>query len=202
MVRLVETALRHATAALLDDDPLDGDFNDLLLALNEELDDQTTGIRALGGLRAAPADLCRIVVGVQVGMDAECLGELVRSVADIARSNARSRQATPSWPAAVDGIVREMSQDCLVMIATLAAAMEAPGPIPVRDMQRTRDDVDLSHALLHRELVALGDTVTVRTATDISLASRCLARCADHIVSVARHLTLVHDIAPDTTSTA
>lgn len=155
--------------------------------MDDELDDHAAIIRAWGDRRVPAVDLCRIVVGAQLSIDAECLGELARSVADVARS----RSAAPPWPEELAGILREMAHGCLTMIATVAAGLESASPAPLREVQRACGAIGESRARLDRRLAALGDTVGVRTGVDLCLVSHCLLRCAEHTVSTARHLALL-----------
>jgi hypothetical protein len=80
------------------------------------------------------------MVGSQVGTNAEILAELAREVAEVARS----RPTTPPWPAQMDGIVAEMAQECVTMLATVAAGLESTDPAPARDVQRTRAPASIS----------------------------------------------------------
>jgi phosphate transport system protein len=196
MLRLAESALSHATAALLEGDAdavqWRSSFDDLLLALEDELDAHAATIQAWSERRVPAPDLRRIVIGAQVSLDAECLGELARTLADLARS----RPATATWPAQLVETLREMAQDCLTMIATVAAGVDSVDtttPPPLRALQRTRNAVGLSHALLYRRLAALGETVDVRTGVDLCLVAHSLLRCVEHTVSIARQLALLRN---------
>lgn len=194
MLQLVNAALSHATAVLIERGLVavtyTSTFDDLLRALDDEIGTHATLIRTFEDRRVPAVDLCRIVTGAQVSIDAACLGGLARSLTDLARS----RPAERSWPAEPDGILREMAGDCLTMIATVAAGLNSADtatPLPVETLQRSRDAVGVSHALLCRRLAALGENVDVCTSVDLCLAGQCLIRCVEHIFSTARHLALM-----------
>lgn len=195
MIWLAESALVEATAALADADSAERcrpTFDDLLVSLHDELEAHSAVILAAAGRCPPIVDRRGIVVGVQVNTDVECLGELARSIADVAGS----RQAKPSVPAELDAIVGDMGRRCVAMLGDVAAAVQSGCPPPVRHMEQSRDAVGDSLWELYGRLLALRDTIDVRTGIDVCLVGRCLSRTADHTVSLARHLALLHDPAP------
>lgn len=190
MVRLVRMAMSHVVAALCDNDPpISGallDAGKALHALRREVEDQALAIRATRAGRTST--LRTVIAAAQVNTDAECIGDAARRLTEIGQS----RRARPPVPAELQAILCKMGQVYLEMAAVAGEAMESSTPAdPVAEIETANAEVSRLQRLLYRHLLAGSDAVDVDAALDVTLASRYFVRCAEHTVSMARHIALL-----------
>ena len=97
-------------------------------------------------------------------------------------------------PAELQAIVCQMGQVCLEMAAVAGAAVESSaGADAMVEIGAADAEVSRLQRLLYRRLLAGSDTMDVEAdaALDITLAGRYWVRCAEHILSMARHGALL-----------
>jgi phosphate transport system protein len=190
VIRLAGAAMRYVTAALCDTDPpAPGSLPDAewaLRALRRELEDQALTIHAT---RAGPAvsDLRTIVVAAHVNAEAECIEDLARRLAEIARS----RSSRPPVPAELQAIVCRMGQICAEAAAAAGDAVGSAETDAVAATDTANAEMSRLQHLLYRRLLTESGAVDVDAALDVTLASRYYVRCADHAASMAWHVTLL-----------
>lgn len=196
MIRLVHDAMSHATAALIDADPPVADSvmatDRALHSLGHEIEDHASAILAARDQLLA-TDLPTVLACTHINADMECMGELARSMIDIARSP-RSRPPIPPQPHA---IVREMSQIGLDLATKAGDIVKSRRADHVAELHGGADQIRRLEQL-YRQLLFGKTSTEVRTAIDVTLAGRLYARYAEHAVSVARHAELLVVDAPDT----
>jgi phosphate transport system protein len=186
VIRLVRTVLEHVTAVLCGGDPrVTGNLpgvEQALCALRREVEDHAL---AIGVTRAGPlvVDLRTIVAAAHVNADAECIAELVRRLAEIARS----RPSRPPVPIEVQAIVCRMGQICVEIAAMAADAAASARTGALVEMDPADAELHRLQQLLYRLLLTDPDAVEVDAALDATLASRYYLGCAERAVSMARH---------------
>lgn len=189
VIDLSRIALEHAAAALCDHDPPAGsrlpDVEKALFAQRQAVEDQALAIEET---RVEPSDtaLRTIVVAAQINADAECVGELVRRLAEIAGS----RPSRPTMPTEVQATVCSMGRVCVEMMAIAGSAVGSAQAATEAGMGAGDAEMHRLRRLLYQLLLHDPGTVHVDAALDASLACRYYMRCAEHAISMARHAVL------------
>jgi phosphate transport system protein len=181
--------MKHATAALFGPDHLAADdigaAYESLFTLRHELEDQAAAYMAARA-HSTVAALPTTVAAVHIHAEVECMGQLAREVADIART----RRAWASIPAPLLGVLRELSEVCLNMAVKATTVLESHGKVGVAEVDRG-DDVDRLENSLFQQLLGWSAGIDVYAAIDLTLAGRAYERYAEHAVAVAHRAALL-----------
>ena len=189
LIRQALEGMRHATAALFGPDHLAADDIDAayesLSTLRHELEDQAAAY-IVARAHSTVAELPTTVAAVHIHAEAECMGQLAREVADIART----RRAWASIPAPLLGVLRELSEVCLNMAVKAATVLESQGKVGVAGVDRG-DEVDRLDKSLFQQLLSWSAGIDIHAAIDLTLAARAYERYAEHALAVARRAALL-----------
>ena len=111
LIRLTNTAMRCATAALFSTDRSAAESipaaYQAVSVLRDEVEDHAAVLLALRAQSGVP-ELSATVAAIHINAEAEDMGQLAREVADIART----RRAWASIPAPLLDVLRELSEVC------------------------------------------------------------------------------------------
>jgi hypothetical protein len=180
MVRLAGTALEHATAALLQQDPPLQDSmaacGRALHTLNHALEDHAATVLAARG-RLGTGQLPMVLVAVHVNAEVEALGTLARQLGEIAVG----RSSRPAFPTEVSVALRKMEGVCLDAVTRAAEVMAFPSSRAESDRQAKVADLRRE---LFRDLLSGGNAVDIAVASDASLAARYYQLGVVHAVAV------------------
>lgn len=186
MCTLAGTALRHATAALLDGDQeaagLVFDDVERLRLLQGTVERRTVVILA----RQAPVagDLRTVVSAIRIAADADRMGGLAALVARMAVARHPGRvlpdDLTDTFGRMADMAI-ESADRCVDAVRT--GHLDLAGDIRERD-----DAVEEMHADLHRRVVGASWPHGCAVASDVVLLGRFYGRFADHAAEIARRV--------------
>ena len=137
-------------------------------------------------------DLPTTFAAVHVNAEAERMGQLAREVADIART----RRAWASIPAALLGVLRELSGGCLDTVVKAADVVESHTTIGVAELTRGDDNMNRLRHLLYQQLLSDSSVVEFDAAIDLTFAARCYERFAEHAKAVVHRGALLAAGAP------
>ena len=186
MARLVGTAVRLATGALLSSD----------LEVAERVIDDDSAVDAvlrnverrtvdlIARQQPVASDLRALTTGLRITSDLERSGDLAVHIAKLARR----KYPVCAVPEELQPTIREMGD---VAAAIVGKAGEVVGGRDVERAAELEADDDVMDALHRRLLLAILSPEWqhgVDTAIDLALAGRYYERFADHAVSVARQV--------------
>lgn len=190
LTRLAQTAMSHATAAVLETESPQDDrlvaVDRALHELHQELEGHASAIRTVCDDRM-PADQPVIVAGVHINAAAENMATLARHLADIGRT----RPSRPPIPDPLLTIVREMSLLSHDLAGKAADIVALPGARDVAELVGACDELDRLQHRLYWELFAAPSPVPVESAIDATLIARYCERYAHHALAIARHGVLL-----------
>jgi phosphate uptake regulator len=192
MSSLVHVAIGQAATSLLELDDAQRVASRALRELRRELDDLASLIVSRG--QEPGTDLRPILAGVHASAEVEGMAEAARDLLLIARS----RQGKVPLPTELKAILRRMSD---VTLAIVTAAQEVSGSLEGakkgQELGRSRAEMERLQRHLY-QVLSVATNCSVRTVIDVTLAARALERCANHALSLGRHLTLFANATPAT----
>jgi phosphate transport system protein len=182
----VETAVRHATRALLDGD---AEVAEQVIAADANIDAarervEDTAFSLLSLQQPVAGDLRVVVSALRMVSELERMGDLSVHVAKVARL----RVPQVAVPREVVPTIQRMAQVAEKMVGTVA------GIIAERDVEGARaleeDDEEMDQLRRSSFRLMLDDSWPhgVEPAVDIALLGRYYERIADHAVSLARRV--------------
>jgi phosphate transport system protein len=186
MAEAVQTAMRHATAALLTANRLAAET---VIAKDHEIDEldrrvEDTVYDVLARQAPVASDLRLVVTALHIAADLERMGDLADHVA----KTALRRHPSPAVPAELRGVVAQMAEVADRMAGKIGRCLSTQDVVVAAELDRDDDAMDE----LHRQLLAtlLGDDwpYGVETAIDGALLGRFYERYADHAVNAGRHV--------------
>ncbi len=195
LIRLTNTAISRATAALFSTDHLAAESiaaaYQAVSVLCDELEDHAAALlslRAQSGVRELPAT----IAAVHINAEAEHMGQLAREVADIART----RRAWASVPAPLLDVLRELSEVCVDTGAKAAGVVESPATIGAAELTGGDEHMNQFRQMLYQQLLSNPGVVDIDVAIDLTLAARCYERFAEHARAITRLGALLAVAAP------
>ncbi|HEY2948199.1 MAG TPA: phosphate signaling complex protein PhoU [Micromonosporaceae bacterium] len=186
MGEAVQTAMRHATVALLTADRLAAET---VIANDHEIDEldrtvEDTVYDVLARQAPVASDLRLVVTALHIAADLERMGDLADHVA----KTALRRHPSPAVPAELRGVVGQMAEVADRMAAKIGRCLSTQDVVVAAELDRDDDAMDE----LHRQLLSilLGDDwpYGVETAIDGALLGRFYERYADHAVNAGRRV--------------
>lgn len=186
MTRLVQTAMKRATEAILDADLAAAESviagDDAIDAINTDLEARALQMIALQAPVAT--ELRALMSGLRISGSLERMGDLAVHVA----KTTRLRYPGSAIPPELRGVITDMghvAEQIVQKTGDVLAARDAEGAAELLAMD---DDMDR----LHRELFAivLSPTWThgVEAAIDATLVARFYERFADHAVTIGKRV--------------
>jgi len=184
--RLVETAIGRATTALLESDldVAEGVIaaDKALDALHQQLDDHA--VELIARQQPVATDLRMIVASLRISADLERMGDLARHIAELARR----RYPRSPVPPELHTTITQMGHTAQRVAAMAGAAIASTDVGGAVALGHEDDQMDELHRALYEQLLDPSWSHGVRTAIDLSLASRYYERFADHAVSIGRRV--------------
>ena len=186
MAKLVGTAIRNATDALLADDL---SMAELVIAGDAQINKLNSDVEEISlliaALQAPMATDLRLVMGsIRISSSLERMGDLAVHIA----KQVRLRYPSPSIPTELSETFRKMGMAASKIVEQTGEVIATRDTGLADEMNKYDDILDN----LHRELftVVLSDDWThgVEAAIDVTLLSRFYERFGDHAVSVARRI--------------
>ncbi len=189
MTRLVGSAMRRASTALLD---ADLHLAESVIAADEQVNTlhhrfEEQAIELLARQQPVATDLRRLVAGLRMSAEVERMGDLARHVAKVARL----RYPHSAVPADVRGIVLEMSQVAELICAKTGSIIATRDVQLALELEYDDDEMDRLHRVLFQRLLDPSWRHGVEAAIDVTLLGRYFERYADHAVSVARRVVFL-----------
>lgn len=186
MSQLVGTAMRRATAALLDADVSlaesviagDAQVDALYRAVEERAMDLLARQQPVAG------DLRIIVTSLRMVADLERMGDMALHVAKIARM----RYPAPAVPPELHGTIREMGEVAGAIVSKAGEVIDGRNVAQALELESDDDAMDALHRALFTTLLSDDWPHGVEPAIDVTLVGRYYERFADHAVSVARRV--------------
>ena len=189
MTRLVGSAMRRATTALLDADlslaesVIEAD--EQIDRLQGELEEQALILLA----RQAPVatDLRLLIAALRMSADLERMGDLARHIAKVARL----RYPNSAIPPELRASVLEMGQIAETLVIKAGSIIAGRDLALAQELETDDDEMDQLHRGLFGRLLSPDWTHGVESAIDVTLLGRYYERYADHAVSVARRVVFL-----------
>ncbi len=195
LIRLTNTAMSHATAALFSTDRSAAESiaaaYQAVSVLRDELEDHAAVLLALRAQSGVP-ELPATIAAVHINAEAEHMGQLAREVADIART----RRAWASIPAPLLDVLRELSEVCFDRGAKAANVVESHTTICAAELTGGDENVNRLRQMLYQQLLSNPGVIDVDAAIDLTLAARCYEHFAEHSKAIARCGALLAVAAP------
>lgn len=189
MASLVDTAIRNASAAMLDADLEKAESvitNDAELdELHEELEYKCLTLLALQAPVAS--ELRTIVSTVRVIFELARMGDLAAHIAKIARM----RYPDPAIPEDLRDNFTEMAQIAEKMVGDVEAILRDRDVSVAEGMATTDAEMDELRRVHFGVILAEDWQGSTQQAIDVALAGRYLERIADHAVAVARRVIYI-----------
>lgn len=186
MTRLVGSAMRRASTALLDADLTLAESviaaDDAVDALRDDLDRRAFDL--LARQQPVAGDLRTIITSLRMSADLERMGDLARHVARVARR----RYPESAVPAELRSTVVEMSQVAERLVAKAGSVVTTRDVEKALELERDDDEMDRLHRDLFVALLDKNSPYGVEQAVDITSIGRFYERFADHAVAVARRV--------------
>lgn len=183
MSRLSATALRRATASLMDADlslAQEVISDDRLIdALRRELDNRA--IDVLARQQPVATDLRQMVTALRMSADLERSGDLARHVAKLTRL----RYPTPALPDVLRPIFAQMATTAEAMVLRAGDIIGSQDADGASELMRADDTMDRLHREVFATLLDPAAQQAAQVTVDATLLSRYYERYADHAVSVA-----------------
>lgn len=189
MCQAVGTAMRDATAALLD---VDLSLAERVIGADTAIDDARTDAEAhayaLLALQAPVAtDLRVVLAGIRVAESLERMGDLARHIAQ----TARRRHPDPAVPEPLRATFASMGEIAAQMACVAEQAIRNRDLTLARSLHESDDKIDALHQSLFTATMGKDWTHGVMAAVDVTLLGRFYERYADHAVSIARRMAFV-----------
>jgi phosphate transport system protein len=185
----VETAVRNATAALLDGD---AEVAEQVIAADAEVDAgrervEETAFSLLSLQQPVARDLRVVVSALRMVSELERMGDLSVHVAKIARLRVPD-VAVPAEARPTIARMGEVAEDMVRRVASVISGRDVQAAIELG-----RDDEEMDQLRRSSFTQLLGDDwrYGVESAVDIALLGRYYERIADHAVSVANRVIFV-----------
>ena len=189
MSGLVGSALRRATAALLDADLSLAESvigaDERIDALQIELEERA--MLLLARQQPVATDLRVIVTGLRMSADLERMGDLARHVAKLARL----RYPNHVVPAELTATVVEMGQVAERLVNKVGSVIASRDVDVASELETDDDDMDRLHRHLFQVILSPQWDHGVEAAVDVTLCGRFYERFADHAVVVARRVSFL-----------
>lgn len=186
MTRLVGSAMRRASTALLDADLTLAESviaaDDAVDALRDDLDRRAFDL--LARQQPVAGDLRTIITSLRMSADLERMGDLARHVARVARR----RYPESAVPAELRSTVVEMGQVAERLVAKAGSVVTTRDVEKALELERDDDEMDRLHRDLFVALLDKNSPYGVEQAVDITSIGRFYERFADHAVAVARRV--------------
>jgi phosphate transport system protein len=186
MTRLVGSAMRRASTALLDADLTLAESviaaDDAVDALRDDLDRRAFDL--LARQQPVAGDLRTIITSLRMSADLERMGDLARHVARVARR----RYPESAVPAELRSTVVEMGQVAERLVAKAGSVVATRDVEKALELERDDDEMDRLHRDLFVALLDKNSPYGVEHAVDITSIGRFYERFADHAVAVARRV--------------
>ena len=186
MAGLVGTAVRRATAALLDADLAKAeaviDADEHIDAIYRATDARVFNIMA----RQQPVagDLRIVFTSLRMLADLERMGDLALHLAKIARL----RYPSSAVPDELRPTIREMGEIAERLVAKVGRVIAEQDAEQAAELDDDDDDMDALHRRLFTLMLDPSWSHGVEPAIDMTLAGRFYERFADHAVSVGRRV--------------
>ena len=182
----VETAVRHATRALLEGD---AEVAEQVIAADDKIDRarervEDTAFSLLSLQQPVAGDLRVVVSALRMVSELERMGDLSVHVAKIARLRV-PEIAVPEQARATVARMGEVAEDMVRRVAAVITERDVEAAIELG-----RDDEEMDQLRRTSFAQLLGDDwdYGVESAVDIALLGRYYERIADHAVSVANRV--------------
>ena len=189
MTRLVGSAMRRATTALLDADLTLAESvieaDEQVDLLQGELEEQALILLA----RQAPVatDLRVLIAALRMSADLERMGDLARHIAKVARL----RYPNSAIPPELRSTVLEMGQIAETLVMKAGSIIASRDLSLAKELETDDDEMDQLHRSLFGRLLSPDWEYGVESAIDITLLGRYYERYADHAVAVARRVVFL-----------
>ena len=182
MTKLVGTALKRATAALLEGDRTIAESviaaDDDIDALRREVDDLAVDL--LARQQPVATDLRMVVTAMHMSSDIERMGDLARHIAKVARMSAPN----VAVPENLRPIIAEMARVGEKLVQATGDAIGSKDVYAAVEIGRIDDEMDELHKKVFTTL--LGDWEHgMEAGVNATLLSRYYERYGDHAVAVA-----------------
>lgn len=189
MSRLVCTAVRHATQALL---TADIQLAEQVISADARIDHGDADIeqRCFSLLaRQAPVagELRTVMAALQIVSEMARMGDLAAHVAKIARL----RFPDKALPASIESNFSRMAEIAEEMVATAGTTLRTRNLVAARELAEADEEMDELRRSQFRILLADEWPYGVEAAVDVALLGRYYERIADHAVSMGRRLVFV-----------
>lgn len=189
MSRLVCTAVRHATQALL---TADIQLAEQVISADGTIDDATDDIeqRCFSLLaRQAPVatELRTVVAALRMVTELGRMGDLAAHVAKIARMRYPDR----ALPAPLENNFVRMAEIAEQMVARAGTTLRTRNVHVARELAEVDEEMDELRRAQFRILLGEDWTHGIEAAVDVALLGRYYERIADHAVSMGRRLIYV-----------
>ena len=189
MTALVDTAITHATQALLEDDlnlaeqTISGDRE--IDLLNDEV--ETLCFR-ISTLQAPMARDLRLVMGaIRIASSLERMGDLAVHIA----KQVRLRFPSPSIPEELRHTFAQMGTAASRIVAETGHVIASSDTTLASKIVQYDDVLDQLHRELFSTVLSSDWQYGVEAAIDVTLLSRFFERFGDHAVTVARRVTQI-----------
>jgi phosphate transport system protein len=186
MTRIVSTAVRRSTSALL---TADLGTAEEVIAADVQLDvaDETVEekIFDLMALQAPVAvELRMLVAALRMVADLERMGDLAAHVAKIARL----RYPAAAIPAELHGVIEDMGRVAQRMVDQAGEVIKTRDVSAAHRVETADDEMDRLRSAQFRQMMDASWPHGVEVAVDLALLARYYERIADHAVSMARRV--------------
>jgi phosphate transport system protein len=189
MSRIVCTAVRHATQALL---TADIQLAEQVISADAKVDDATDDIerRCFSLLaRQAPVatELRTVVAALRMVTEMARMGDLAAHIAKVARMRYPDR----ALPAPIEGNFIRMAEIAEEMVARAGTTLRTRNLSAAHELAEVDDEMDELRRSQFR--ILLGDDWShgIEAAVDVALLGRYYERIADHAVAMGRRLIYV-----------
>lgn len=189
MSRLVCTAVRHGTRALL---TADIQIAEQVISGDLRIDDAHQDIerRCFSLLvHQAPvaSELRTVVAALRMVTEMSRMGDLAAHVAKVARM----RYPEKALPASIEGNFARMAEIAEEMVARAGTTLRTRNVAVARELAHVDEEMDELRRSQFRILLADEWPYGVEAAVDVALLGRYYERIADHAVSMGRRLVYV-----------
>lgn len=185
----VETAVRHATRALLDGD---AEVAEQVIAADANIDSarervEDTAFSLLSLQQPVAGDLRVVVSALRMVSELERMGDLAVHIAKIARL----RMPHCAVPDEARGTVERMAEVAQDMVARVAVIIDERDVDQAEEVRKDDAEMDQLRRASFTQLLGEEWGSGVEAAVDLALLGRYYERIADHAVSVAGRVVFV-----------
>lgn len=187
--RLVQTAVREATSALLNGD---SELAERVISADagidlarERVEDNAYALLSLQ--QPVAGDLRVIIAAMRMVTELERMGDLSVHVAKIARLRAPNLAVPEEMKPTLSGMGRLAEE----MVGAVAAIITERDVEAALELQRTDEEMDYLRRITFEDLLAADWPHGVEAAVDIALLGRYYERISDHAVSIGRRVIFV-----------